>query len=175
MHAPLNAEARAHATRCVGSDRVQYDMVDTLTKQARSALMSRVRQKDTAPEVRLRKRLHMEGLRYVLHSPSLPGRPDLAFPKYRAVVFVHGCFWHGHNCRAGRPSSSNRPYWSEKRVANQERDARKATELRALGWRVTTVWECETKGAQLDRTVSAVIEFVCDGASSSGLCRHSHP
>lgn len=147
-------------------------MTDTLTKEARSALMSRVRQKDTAPEVRLRKRLHAEGLRYVLHSPSLPGRPDLAFPKYRAAVFVHGCFWHGHSCRAGRPSSSNQPYWSEKIIVNRERDARKAAELLALGWRVETVWECETKGARLDKTVSAVVEFVRGDASPPGSCGH---
>ena len=141
-------------------------MVDTLTKEARSALMSRVRQKDTAPEMRLRKRLHAEGLRFVLHSPLLPGRPDLAFPKYRTAVFVHGCFWHGHDCRAGRPSSSNLSYWSEKISANQVRDARKVAELRALGWRVAIVWECETKGDRLNRTVSSIVEFVRNGNRS---------
>ncbi|WP_343665452.1 very short patch repair endonuclease [Paraburkholderia tropica] len=135
-------------------------MVDTLTKEARSALMSRVRQKDTSPEVRLRKRLHAEGLRYVLHPPSLPGRPDLVFPKHRIVVFVHGCFWHGHTCRAGRVASSNHSYWSAKIAANQARDHRKAAELLALGWRVATVWECETKGARLDQTVSFMTELI---------------
>lgn len=138
-------------------------MTDTLTGEARSRLMSRVRQKNTAPEVRLRKRLHAEGLRYVLHTASLPGRPDMVFPRYRTVVFVHGCFWHGHDCRSGRGPSTNQEYWSEKIAANQARDARKASELEARGWRVITVWECEIKGSRLDQTVSAVIGSVRDG------------
>jgi len=141
-------------------------MVDTLTKEARSTLMSRIRQQDTSPEVRLRKQLHAEGLRYVLHPASLPGRPDLVFPRYRTAVFVHGCFWHGHDCRAGRLPSSNCSYWSEKVVANQARDARKIAELRALGWRVATVWECETKGVHLVRTVSSMVEFIRNGTTS---------
>jgi len=125
--------------------------------------MSRVRQKNTAPEMRLRKRLHAEGLRYVLHSRSLPGRPDIAFPRYRTVVFVHGCFWHGHDCRSGRRPSTNQEYWFEKIAANQIRDARKVAELEDQGWRVITVWECETKGSRLDQTVAAVIAFIRDG------------
>jgi DNA mismatch endonuclease (patch repair protein) len=132
-------------------------MADILTKQARSERMSRVRQKDTAPEVALRKRLHAAGFRYVLHSKALPGRPDLAFPMYRTAVFVHGCFWHGHDCRAGRSPSSNQEYWSVKIAANRARDERKSAELAARGWRVLTVWECETKLRELDQTVQALI------------------
>ncbi|MEX3919401.1 very short patch repair endonuclease [Paraburkholderia sp. BR10872] len=143
-------------------------MIDTLTKEARSKLMSRVRQKNTVPEVRLRKRLHAEGLRYVLHPAALPGRPDMAFPKYRTVVFVHGCFWHGHECRAGRLSSTNREFWSEKIAANRARDARKVVELEGQGWRVATVWECETKASRLDQTVSALTAFIRDGACYCG-------
>lgn len=140
-------------------------MVDTLTQEARSTLMSSIRQKDTSPEVRLRKQLHAKGLRYVLHPRSLPGRPDLVFPRYRIAVFVHGCFWHGHNCRAGRLPSSNQAYWTEKIAANQVRDARKIAELRALGWRVATVWECETKGPNLARTALIITEIIRNGAS----------
>ncbi|WP_429436579.1 very short patch repair endonuclease [Paraburkholderia sp. GAS33] len=143
-------------------------MIDTLTKEARSKLMSRVRQKNTDPEVRLRKRLHAEGLRYVLHPAALPGRPDIAFPKYQAVVFVHGCFWHGHECRAGRLSSTNREFWSGKIAANRARDARKVAELEGLGWKVATVWECETKGSRLDQTVSALVAFIRDGGCYRG-------
>lgn len=135
-------------------------MADTLTKEARSALMARIRQQDTDPEIRLRKRLHAKGLRYVLHPGSLPGRPDLTFPRYRTAVFVHGCFWHGHDCRAGRSPSSNQQYWSEKIAKNRERDARKAAELDALGWRVVTVWECETKGERLNQTASMLAELI---------------
>nr|WP_236862325.1 very short patch repair endonuclease [Burkholderia contaminans] len=130
--------------------------------------MSRVRQKNTVPEVRLRKRLHAEGLRYVLHPAALPGRPDMAFPKYRTVVFVHGCFWHGHECRAGRLSSTNREFWSEKIAANRARDARKVAKLEGQGWRVATVWECETKASRLDQTVSALTAFIRDGACYCG-------
>ena len=148
-------------------------MVDTLTKEARSKLMARVRQKDTSPEVRLRKQLHATGLRYVLHPASLPGRPDLVFPKYQIAIFVHGCFWHGHNCRAGRPPTSNQSYWTEKIAANRARDARKATALRALGWRVATVWECQTKGVRLVQTVSTVTELIRNGTSSKGSCPHT--
>jgi DNA mismatch endonuclease (patch repair protein) len=136
-------------------------MTDILSKQARSERMSRVRQKDTAPELALRKRLHAAGFRYVLHSSALPGRPDLAFPMYRAAVFVHGCFWHGHDCRAGRAPSSNTQYWAEKIAANQERDQRKTAELEEHGWRVMTVWECETKPRELEKTVAKLIEQIC--------------
>jgi len=119
--------------------------------------MSRVRQKDTAPELALRKRLHAAGFRYVLHSSALPGRPDLAFPMYRTAIFVHGCFWHGHDCRAGRAPSSNKQYWVDKIAANQERDLRQGDELKARGWRVITVWECQTKPRELDKTVAELI------------------
>jgi len=115
--------------------------------------MGRVRQKDTTPELAVRKGLHAIGYRYVLHPKSLPGRPDIALPRHSAVVFVHGCFWHGHSCRAGRPPSSNADFWVQKIVANQARDAKKAAELTLQGWRVLVVWECETKGLRLDETL----------------------
>lgn len=105
--------------------------------------MRRVRRKDTAPEMAVRKYLHGEGLRYRLHVRGLPGTPDLVFAKYGAVVFVNGCFWHGHRCRHGSYSArTNVRFWQEKIVANRERDKRKARMLRSAGWRVFTVWEC---------------------------------
>jgi len=140
-------------------------MADKLTKEARSALMSRVRQSGTTPEVSLRKRLHAMGLRYTLNSKLLPGRPDLAFPRYGVAVFVHGCFWHGHSCRAGRSSSTNHDYWLQKIAANRLRDERKKAELLELGWRVMTVWECRTKGNRLDRTALDVAEFIQNSLS----------
>jgi DNA mismatch endonuclease (patch repair protein) len=131
-------------------------MTDTLDRKARSELMSRVRQKHTAPEMAVRRLLHAEGLRYVLHPDDLPGRPDLLFPKYRAAVFVHGCFWHGHDCRAGRIPSTNTAFWQSKIGRNRERDSRKTMELETRGWRVFCVWECETKRADVDRRISAL-------------------
>ena len=135
-------------------------MVDNLTPEARSRLMSRIRQKDTRPELVLRKALHAAGLRYVLHPRKLPGRPDIVSPKYRTAVFVHGCFWHGHECRAGRGPSSNTEYWVAKISANRERDAEAASELQAQGWKVVTVWECETKTPRLDSLVSRLLKQV---------------
>ena len=93
----------------------------------------------------LRKALHRMGLRYVIGDKRLPGTPDLAFPRYEAAVFVHGCFWHGHDCRQGRSPSSNVNYWVPKIEANRARDKRKEQALSNLGWRVHTVWECELK------------------------------
>lgn len=107
--------------------------------------MKRVRRANTTPEMRLRKALHRQGLRYVVGDRRLPGTPDLVFPKYRVVLFVHGCFWHGHHCRQGRSPTSNQDYWTPKIQANRERDVRKQQRLKELGWRVLTVWECEFK------------------------------
>lgn len=106
--------------------------------------MKRVKQANTKPELLVRKELHRRGLRYVIGDRRLPGSPDLSFPRHKAVVFVHGCFWHGHNCPKGRLPTSNVSYWVPKISSNRERDARKVAALKAQGWRVFTVWECET-------------------------------
>ncbi|NWG75487.1 MAG: DNA mismatch endonuclease Vsr [Rubrivivax sp.] len=118
-------------------------MADTLTTEQRSKRMRGIRQKDTSLELLVRKELHRRGLRYRLGGRGLPGRPDLVFPKHKAVVFVHGCFWHAHDCRLGKRPASNVGFWEQKALANRERDARKEAELRALGWRVFVVWQCE--------------------------------
>lgn len=108
--------------------------------------MSRIRGKDTVPELAVRTALHASGYRYVLHPKYLPGRPDLAFPARRKAIFVHGCFWHGHSCRHGRRRpGTNTEYWEVKYVDNKRRDAKKAAALRALGWKVMTIWECHVK------------------------------
>lgn len=135
-------------------------MVDILTRQARSELMARIRQKDTAPELAVRKALHAAGLRYVLHPRNLLGRPDLSFPKYRTVLFVHGCFWHGHDCRAGRAPSSNVEYWASKIQQNRSRDLRQTAELQAKGWTVLTVWECEIKSADLPSKIRRLVQDI---------------
>jgi DNA mismatch endonuclease (patch repair protein) len=114
-------------------------------QETRSKIMRAVRQKDTRPELRLRRAIHAAGGRYRLHDRALPGSPDLVFPRRRLAVFVHGCFWHWHDCRAGRPPATRTEYWLPKLAENRRRDARKIEELRALGWRVEVVWECELK------------------------------
>ena len=141
-------------------------MVDTLSAKRRSYLMGRVRQRNTAPERLLRHELHRLGLRYRLHTKSLPGTPDLVFRKHATVVFVHGCFWHGHACRAGRLPSTNTAYWTAKIAGNRERDARKEAHLRREGWRVFVVWECTIKGASLTSTAKALATAIRDTSQS---------
>jgi DNA mismatch endonuclease, patch repair protein len=109
----------------------------------RARLMASVRQRDTGPEVAVRRVLHAHGLRYTLHPRELPGSPDIVLPKRRTVVFVHGCFWHGHSCQHGSVSAKfNAGFWAEKIQANRERDRRQRAELRKAGWHVETIWEC---------------------------------
>jgi DNA mismatch endonuclease, patch repair protein len=120
-------------------------MVDRLTPARRSWLMSRIGGKNTVPEVRVRQAAHSLGFRFRLHRSDLPGTPDLVFPKLRTVMFVHGCFWHRHTgCRKASNPGTRREYWTEKFHSNVERDHRAAKKLRATGWRVITVWQCET-------------------------------
>ncbi|MFG8730413.1 very short patch repair endonuclease [Pseudomonas aeruginosa] len=108
--------------------------------------MKAVRREHTSPELVVRKLLHSLGLRFRLHKRSLPGSPDIVLRKHHAVIFVHGCFWHRHpGCRYASMPKTRREYWEPKFLANVERDARKASELEALGWRVLLVWECETR------------------------------
>ncbi|MCB4455895.1 very short patch repair endonuclease [Leisingera sp. McT4-56] len=120
-------------------------MADTLTPERRSANMAKIRAKHTKPEMLVRRMVHGMGYRYRLHRKDLPGKPDLVFGPRRKVIFVHGCFWHLHDCRAGRIPASRRDYWEPKLHRNAERDAEHLTALQAAGWQVLTIWECETK------------------------------
>lgn len=113
--------------------------------------MGRVRGKDTRPEMIVRRLAHAMGMRFRLHRADLPGKPDLVFPKYRAVVFVHGCFWHRHpGCRKASTPKSNTEFWQEKFERNVERDKRNSVELEKAGWRVVVIWECETKSSDAE-------------------------
>ena len=110
----------------------------------RSQIMRSVKGKDTRPELKLRGALHKIGFRYRLHSPDLPGKPDVVFRSRKKVIFVHGCFWHGHSCRRGaRVPVANQPYWIRKIARNRQRDDQNKEELQRLGWSVLVVWECE--------------------------------
>lgn len=118
--------------------------MDTLTPEQRSRTMSRVRGKDTGPELTVRRMAHRMGLRYRLHGADLPGKPDLVFPRWKKVIFVHGCFWHGHRCKAGRRRpASNTDYWNRKLDRNKERDKQNRRALKRLGWEVLVIWECQ--------------------------------
>lgn len=127
-------------------------MADTMTREKRSERMSRIRSQDTKPEMLVRRFLHAHGFRYRLHARDLPGKPDLVLPKYGAVVFVEGCFWHGHSCQKGRVPGTNSAFWRAKVATNQARDKRNQRALRRQGWRVIRVWECQlaTKRAKAE-------------------------
>jgi DNA mismatch endonuclease (patch repair protein) len=124
-------------------------MTDVHTPEQRSRNMAAIHGKDTKPELRVRSALHALGYRFRLHSKILPGTPDIVLPKHRAVMFVHGCFWHSHSCRFGKATPATRAgFWSDKRAGTVERDERKYRLLHELGWRVLLVWECETKNRE---------------------------
>lgn len=123
-------------------------MSDVFTPEKRSAVMRRVKGRNTSPELKVRKALTGLGVRYRLNRKDLPGSPDIVMAGRRLAIFVHGCFWHGHDCaRGSRVPKANREYWTAKVARNVARDARTAAELVASGWRVETIWECDLKDA----------------------------
>jgi DNA mismatch endonuclease (patch repair protein) len=137
-------------------------MTDILTAAQRSYNMSRIRGVHTAPELRVRKVLHGMGLRYRLHGKGLPGKPDLVFAGPRAILFVHGCFWHMHRCKYGKPvPATNTSFWVEKRRSNVERDKRNRAALKADGWRVFEIWECHTRHEEtMRKKLDPLIRFL---------------
>jgi DNA mismatch endonuclease (patch repair protein) len=133
--------------------------MDSVSAQIRSRMMSRIRSKDTQPELLVRRYLHAAGYRYRLHVSSLPGKPDLVFPQRRVCVFVHGCFWHRHNCQVGRRSpKSKKKYWLPKLQGNKERHKKNRRILQKQGWRVLTVWECQTK--KPEKLIGRIADFL---------------
>ena len=111
--------------------------------------MSRIKGRDTTPEMLVRRECHRQGLRYRLHRKDLPGKPDLVLPKYKAVIFVHGCYWHSHDCKYGSViPKTNTEFWQTKRLATVDRDERNARDLKYAGWRVLTYWECEVRDSE---------------------------
>lgn len=120
-------------------------MVDVVDAVTRSRMMSGIKGKNTKPEVSIRRALHARGFRYRIHVNNLPGKPDLVLPKYKAVVFVHGCFWHGHTCRYFKIPKTRADFWLEKIGKNQTRDNLQIASLIEQGWRVAVVWECAVK------------------------------
>ena len=136
-------------------------MTDTLTPEGRSARMALIRSKDTKPEMVVRKAVWAAGFRYRLHAKHLPGKPDLVFPSLGVVVFVHGCFWHGHSCQKGRIPGANSAFWRAKFEANRLRDRRNRAKLARMGWRVVVVWECSLSTRQKrDRTLKKLLDFL---------------
>jgi len=149
-------------------------MTDTLTREARSALMSRIRGKDTVPEIYLRQLVHAMGYRYRLHRRDLPGTPDLVFAGRKKVIFMHGCFWHLHDdpkCKLARMPNSNQDYWKPKLERNRERDQENRAKLEALGWQVLVIWECQTRQKNPEPLRQQVSLFLEDSATRETLIK----
>ena len=143
-------------------------MADKVTPEVRSWMMSGIRGKNTKPELLIRKALHAAGYRFRIHRKDLPGKPDIVLPKYQAVIFVHGCFWHGHGCQLFRLPQSNTDFWSKKIAANQSNDRLTKDQLIEKGWRVMTIWECATKGKGRLPVVD-IVNLLTDWLLSSSL------
>jgi DNA mismatch endonuclease (patch repair protein) len=137
-------------------------MADIVDRQTRSRMMSGIRGKDTKPEMALRRALHARGFRYRLHGKCVPGRPDLILAKHRAVIFVHGCFWHRHEgCRFATTPATRPEFWAEKFTANVRRDRAACDALVADGWRVATIWECALRKPQsVEQTIAAIEQWL---------------
>ena len=136
-------------------------MADVHTKEIRSYNMSRIRGRNTKPEMLVRRFLHTNGFRYKLHDKSLPGKPDIVLPKYKTVILVHGCFWHGHtDCKLNRIPKKNYAYWEPKITGNAKRDSITKRRLSKIGWKIITVRECQLHKSKLDKTLNKLLEYL---------------
>ena len=136
--------------------------MDILTKEKRSWNMSRIRCKDTKPEKIVRSVLHKNGFRFRLNRKDLPGKPDIVLPKYKSVIFVHGCFWHRHpRCKFAYNPKSRETFWQKKFSENVERDRFVKKELRKMEWKVIVVWECELKNVKREKTITRILKALC--------------
>ncbi len=143
-------------------------MADIVSAEKRSRMMAGIRGKNTKPELVIRKALHQQGFRYRLHAKDLPGKPDLVFPRYKAVILVNGCFWHGHGCHLFKWPSSREEFWKRKITRNKEKDTENLEAMKKAGWRVLTAWECALKGKTrrpLDEVTGAMATWLKTGGS----------
>ncbi len=138
-------------------------MTDVVSTEDRSRMMSGIKGKDTKPEMAIRKNLHRLGFRYRLHVKSLPGKPDLVLPRYSAVIFINGCFWHLHKCHLFRWPQTRKEFWRKKLIGNRDNDLLQIKLLESMGWRILVIWECALKGKYrlgLDVVISATVEWL---------------
>ncbi|RWY55844.1 very short patch repair endonuclease [Mucilaginibacter gilvus] len=136
-------------------------MADVHSKETRSYNMSRIRSKDTKPELLVRKFLHKNGFRYRLHVKDMPGKPDIVLPKYKTVIFIHGCFWHGHtNCKLYVVPKTRTDWWLNKIKVNNTNDLLNESQLNDLGWRILKIWECQIKKPNQDKTLNNLISHL---------------
>ena len=135
-------------------------MTDVVDVETRSRMMSNIRSKNTSPELLIRKALHARGFRFRVHAKNLPGTPDLVLSKYKAAVFIHGCFWHGHRCHYFKVPQTRQEFWLEKIGKNQARDEQQIASLRAQNWRVLTIWECAVRSMKKQKTPLLIDQIV---------------
>jgi DNA mismatch endonuclease (patch repair protein) len=141
-------------------------MADVVDSRTRSRMMSGIRSKNTNPELLIRRGLHARGFRFRLHDKRLPGKPDLVLPKYSAVIFVHGCFWHRHDCHLFKWPKTRREFWHKKLLRNQEKDVESYASLKKDGWYILTIWECALKGRTrkpLDKVLDMAADWLMSG------------
>ncbi|MFN3716863.1 MAG: very short patch repair endonuclease [Thiobacillus sp.] len=146
-------------------------MADVVDAATRSRMMSGIRGRNTKPEILVRSLLHREGFRFRLHARDLPGRPDIVLPRYRAVIFVHGCFWHGHDCPLYRLPGTRPDFWQDKIDRNRASDRRARDALLAAGWRVAVVWECALRGTDADigQVAQRLAAWLRSGKKETGI------
>lgn len=147
-------------------------MPDIVDPETRSRMMSGIKAKNTKPELMVRKALHARGFRYRLHDPKVAGKPDMVFPKLKAVIFVNGCFWHGHDCYLHKLPATRREFWKAKIERNRQRDDTVRKTLQDTGWRVLTIWECALRGREkigLDAVVDHVVGWLPSDADSAEI------
>ncbi len=137
-------------------------MADIFSKAKRSEIMSRISGKETKPEILVRKFLFAQGFRYRKNDKRLPGKPDIVLPKYKTLIFVHGCFWHGHrNCKKSALPQINHEFWKDKIQKNIERDKSKQKELKKLGWKIITIWQCQIKSREsVEKTLKQTVKKI---------------
>ncbi|RFQ02584.1 DNA mismatch endonuclease Vsr [Pseudomonas putida] len=131
-------------------------MVDIVDPVTRSRMMSGIKGKNTSPELVIRKALHARGFRFRIHTTHLPGKPDLILPKFRAAIFVHGCFWHGHNCRYFKTPKTRTEFWMDKIEKNKVRDAIQIAKLNEAGWRTLIIWECAIRKMKSENSITLI-------------------
>lgn len=147
-------------------------MADVVPPGTRSRMMSGIRSKNTGPELLIRKLLHKQGFRYRLHDKKLPSKPDIVLPRYRAVILIHGCFWHGHDCHLFKWPSSNVTFWQVKITRNKIVDECSRQDLTVAGWRILTIWECALKGKQrqpIEKVADEIITWLKTGACDAEI------
>ncbi|MBX3654817.1 MAG: DNA mismatch endonuclease Vsr [Ramlibacter sp.] len=154
-------------------------MVDVVDPATRSRMMAGIGGRNTKPELLVRKGLHAKGFRYVLGGAGLPGRPDIVLPGRQVAIFVHGCFWHNHQCHLSKLPGTNRPFWENKLNTNQNRDMIALLSLLSAGWRVATIWECATRGksamSKLDPAVDQIARWILSTPADKVLELPVHP